>query len=89
MKDDYQKKFLGNTCEDKHSGFKGICDSITYFLNGCIRISLQPRLDKDDKFQDSKWFDVEQVQVVTEDKLEGGKRSGGPSSASIPSDMSR
>jgi hypothetical protein len=55
---------LGCTAKDKITGFTGVVTAKTQWLNGCVRVSLQPRELKDGKPIDSQTFDVEQVEVV-------------------------
>lgn len=79
-------KFMGKKCEDKISGFKGTCSSITQFLNGCIRISIQPSLDKDGKWQDDKWFDHQEVKIdkISEKVDVIPSNTGGPQTHTPP-----
>ena len=58
---------LGRLAKDTISGFEGIIESRTEWLNGCFRIALAPnRLDKDGKMLDSKAFDAEQIEILPE-----------------------
>ena len=52
---------LGMKVRDTVSGFEGIVTAITEWLNGCVRVSVQPRVDKDGKMPDNVTFDVEQL----------------------------
>ncbi|KKM65075.1 hypothetical protein LCGC14_1494990 [marine sediment metagenome] len=56
---------LGRLAMDMVSGFKGIIESRTEWLNGCFRIGLAPNhLDKDGKMLESRAFDAEQIEVL-------------------------
>lgn len=84
---------LGDEARDTVSGFTGVCVARTEWLNGCWRMSLQPKaLDKDGKPQATQTFDDFQLEV-TKPKLQpiGSKETGGPrdepSRASDPSRM--
>lgn len=55
---------IGDRCRDKVSGFVGIVTCRIEFLNGCIRVDLQPTVDKDGKPVDARMFDIDQVEVV-------------------------
>ena len=58
---------LGRLAKDTVSGFTGIIESRTEWLNGCFRIALAPNhLDKDGKMMDAKAFDAEQIQLLPE-----------------------
>jgi len=52
---------LGSEYQDIISGFVGIAVAKTEWLNGCVRVTLSPKLDKDGKFQDNICLDVEQL----------------------------
>lgn len=55
---------LGNEYKDVISGFTGIAIARTEWINGCVRVTLSPKLDKDGKFQDSVCLDVEQLEAT-------------------------
>ena len=71
---------LGAEYKDKISDFVGIAIAKTEWINGCNRVTLAPKLDKDGKFQDSICLDVEQleatgVEVVITQSDVGGDRN--------------
>jgi len=71
---------LGDEARDTVSGFAGVCVARTEWLNGCWRMTLQPKaLDKDGKPQESQTFDDFQLEV-TRAKLQpvGTKLYAGP-----------
>lgn len=57
---------LGKKARDKVSGLEGIVTSMTTYINGCVRVVLQPPVDKDGKHVDSIAFDQEQIEVIGE-----------------------
>lgn len=73
---------LGDSARDTISGYKGIVIAITYWLNGCKRITIQSRSLKDGKPVDSVTFDAEQIAAVKPGAVPGpDKTHGGPSIA--------
>jgi hypothetical protein len=73
---------LGCIAKDSITGFEGVVIAITEWLNGCIRITIQPKLLNEGKPLDSHTFDVEQVDVVKPiDAAIERERTGGPSLA--------
>lgn len=73
---------LGDLCRDTVSGFTGICVARTEWLNGCWRMTLQPKaLDKDGKPQEAQTFDDHQLEVIEAKRQPvGSKETGGPRS---------
>lgn len=69
---------LGDTASDTITGFEGVVVARTEWLNGCIRITIQPRELKDGKPIESHTFDVQQVALVQAKPRAIEKRSGGP-----------
>ena len=70
---------LGSEVEDKVSGFTGIAVARIMYLNGCARISVQPKIDKEGKLPISEYFDEPQLTVVTSKVVsKGSKDTGGP-----------
>jgi len=70
---------LGDEVKDQISGFTGTVVAITEWLNGCRRITIQPRMLHEGKPVENSTFDAEQIM-----KLKGGpplpqERHGGPS----------
>lgn len=63
------KKFepieLGDRVKDPVTSYQGIAQAITVWMNGCIRIAVQPeKLDKDGKVPDDRYFDQGQLVVL-------------------------
>lgn len=77
---------LGKRYKDKVSGFVGIATSKHEYLNGCIRISLTPTVDKDNKPQDPQSYDYQELELVDDgvQVVEPEKRNGGPQRDNAP-----
>jgi len=76
---------LGDLAEDRISGFKGVVECETNWLNSCVRITLRPTVLQDGKPIDNQTFDIHQVRVIEAgyyDKpvIEGDTKTGGPCS---------
>lgn len=70
---------LGCRAKDRITGFCGIVVAITNWLNGCVRMTIQPEEVRDGKRVETETFDVEQVEYIdagirTESKPSGGDR---------------
>ena len=64
---------LGDKAKDIISGFTGIVNSKTCWLNGCVRVGIAPEeLDKDGKLRPSEVFDESQIVLVKKSKIETG-----------------
>ena len=75
---------LGDKVHDTITDFKGIAIARCVYLNGCIRVEVQPKkLDKDGKIRESIWIDESQLEEVEAD--EGETPNGGPQN--IPPSM--
>jgi hypothetical protein len=55
---------LGDEVQDTITGFKGIAIARHTYLQGCDRISVQPKVNKEGKNQDSVAFDEPQLKVI-------------------------
>lgn len=70
---------LGDIVRDTITGFKGVVIARTDWLNGCVRMSVQPdRLDKEGKIKGAEVFDVEQLELVKAGVHAPTNPSGGP-----------
>lgn len=77
MKKD-QKIELGCEAEDTVSGYKGICIARTEWLNGCVRVTIQPKIGTDGKLPDSATFDEPQMTRIGGGVQKGPSDTGGP-----------
>jgi hypothetical protein len=70
---------LGKEYKDAVTGFKGIAIAKCEWLNGCSRITLQPKCDKTGKIPDNATFDEPQLVFVGSREVKRGKNdTGGP-----------
>lgn len=70
---------LGDKVRDAVTGFEGIAVAKTEWLNGCMRVTVQPPIDKDGKVPDSYTFDEPQLlRVEAEVVPTGSRETGGP-----------
>jgi hypothetical protein len=82
---------LGDRVEDRVTGIKGIVVAVTFWLNGCQRLVIQPPADKDNKLVDAITVDVEQVALVKKHVIEVAEKvpTGGPMSRKLESAATR
>ncbi len=52
---------LGKQYTDSITGFTGIATARTVYLNGCVRVALQGKVDKDGKIAEAEWIDETQL----------------------------
>lgn len=74
---------LGDEVECKVTGIKGIAIAIAKHLTGCDRVSVQPPVDKEGKWRDGYWIDVDAVRITTKGKVKAESvqsevKKGGP-----------
>lgn len=55
---------LGDKARDSITGLTGIVVARHEYLNGCVRLSVQPSELKDGKPVDCSCFDIEQMELV-------------------------
>ena len=55
---------LGDEVEDKVTGFKGIAIARHTYLEGCDRISIQPKIKKDGTLVEPSSFDEPTVKII-------------------------
>ncbi len=64
-----EKIELGKEVQDKITGFKGIAIARSTFLQGCSRILVQPKIDKEGKIPESMSFDEPDIEVISDGVL--------------------
>ena len=69
---------LGAKAKDNITGFTGIIVAVTEWLNGCIRVMIQPQEMREGKPIDAHSFDIEQITVLEQTIPEPAKNAGGP-----------
>lgn len=57
---------LGHKATDKVSGFTGTITSVCFDLYGCVQAIISPPMGSDGKIEDSRWFDVQRLDVTNE-----------------------
>lgn len=61
-------EMIGKEYRDKVTNFEGICTGFCEYISGCNQALLQPKVDKDQKYQEGRWIDVQRL----EEKFPGG-----------------
>ena len=71
---------LGSEVKDKVTGFTGIAVATTHYMQGCNRVLIQPKVDKDMVIPESQSFDEPDLEVVGRGILPKDKpeKNGGP-----------
>lgn len=55
---------LGMNVKDKVSGFVGVVTSVSFDLYGCIQAIVLPTCNDKNEPQESRWFDVNRLEVT-------------------------
>ncbi len=70
---------LGDEVKDSISGFIGIASAVHVYLDGCVRISVQPKVRKDGKLPENQAFDEPRLVVLKKNSVKKGRDDvGGP-----------
>lgn len=72
---------LGDLVRDKITGFTGIVECISEWLNNCRRITVKSQALKDGVPQDNHTFDAPQIVVLKKgyfDNISEAEKTGGP-----------
>lgn len=69
---------LGDIAKDTITGFEGTVVCISTWLNGCARLTLQPRKMRLGKPVESETFDELQLELVAKGTLVPLRETGGP-----------
>jgi hypothetical protein len=77
---------LGDQVRHKITGFEGVVICITTWLNGCVRIGVQPRkLSKEGKIRETETIDEDELVLVKKAVMSLPMASpGGPTRAAVP-----
>lgn len=76
---------LGCKAQDKITGFTGIVVCMSYWLNGCVRVTIQPEELRDGKPVEAHTFDIEQLRcLLPKAEPESGGTGPAPGGPSIP-----
>lgn len=54
---------LGMKATDVVTGFKGVVETISFDLYGCVQVVLKPLFVAGGKAEDGRWFDVSRLKV--------------------------
>lgn len=70
---------LGKKVKDCVTGFEGIVTGKAEYLTGCEQYLVVPQTrNRDGELNDSKWFDVDRLQIIGEGITLPQKTSNGP-----------
>jgi len=58
-------ELLGMAVKDKVTGKTGIVTSISFDLYGCIQAVITPKIDKDNKDAEMKWYDLCRLKITS------------------------
>jgi hypothetical protein len=75
---------LGDEAKDTVSGFTGVVVAKHIYLQGCVRVSLQPPVDKEGKLPEIQTFDEPLLEVINAEIIQNNivpedNPPGGPS----------
>ena len=59
--------FLGTLCQDKVTGFTGVCTGVVFYATGCHQALVVPRVGDSNKLPESHWFDLQRLEVLERD----------------------
>lgn len=57
---------MGMEVRDKITGFRGIVTGVTFWLFGCARMCVKPKVDESGKECPEGWFDENQLEVISQ-----------------------
>ena len=72
------KFYLGDVVRDRITGFEGVVVANTFWLNGCVRCTVQPQQLKDGKTIESECFDEQQLDLAKPVVEPEKPKRGGP-----------
>ena len=55
-------KLLGLPMKDRVTGFKGMVDSVSFDVYGCVQASLRPKMNDSGKLPVGHWFDIKRLE---------------------------
>jgi hypothetical protein len=74
---------LGEKVTDRITGFTGVATARAEYLNGCVRIQIEPRVQEDGKLPEAQWIDEQRLTDTSE------AEAGGPGPVPPPRDAPR
>ncbi|PCI86661.1 MAG: hypothetical protein COB24_09010 [Hyphomicrobiales bacterium] len=75
---------FGNLVKDTVTGFEGIVTALAQYATGCNQVLVQPTIDKDGKWVDLHWFDIERIELVSNGKSIKTSPTGGARHSDSP-----
>jgi hypothetical protein len=60
---------LGQKVKDKITGFTGVVTGRTEYITGCEQLLVQPPTKNDGAFTEPRWFDVDRLDVIEQEKV--------------------
>ena len=69
--DTYKKhiELLGFMAEDKITGFRGVIESVSFDLYGCIQILLKPKMNDRGEIPAGNWFDITRIKIINKKRI--------------------
>lgn len=55
---------IGQTVEDKITGFKGVVTGLVDYISGCSQALVMPRVGEDGKATSGQWFDLQRLTIL-------------------------
>ena len=83
---------LGDLVRDRITGFEGVVECISEWLNSCRRITVTPtKLDENGNPISNRTFDAPQLEIVEagyfdKPKIKKGEKTGGPAISPVRND---
>lgn len=72
---------LGDKARDSLTGLTGTVIARHEYLNGCVRLTLQPAELHEGKPVEASYFDIEQLEFIEKGKPRSAAPTGGPHAA--------
>jgi hypothetical protein len=60
---------LGSKVTDKITGLTGRVVGIVEYISGCNQVLVSPPVDKDGKYVDAHWVDVQRLEILDEPRV--------------------
>lgn len=63
------EEYLGKKVRDKITGFSGTCTSYVQYITGCDQAVVQPSADKDNKYIEGRYFDINRIEIMSDEPV--------------------
>lgn len=60
---------LGHLCRDRVSGHRGVADTVSFDLYGCVQVTLNGGFDEKGERRASHWFDFNRLELVGDERV--------------------